>query len=53
LRSQHLANAANSVALALDGEERSASDRARIDTPAAPFEFAERRCWHEGCMRAE
>jgi hypothetical protein len=36
LRSQCLADAANVVALAFDGEERSASDRARIDPPAAP-----------------
>ena len=43
LRSQCLTDTANLVALTFDGEERSASDRARIDTPTAPLKLAERQ----------
>jgi hypothetical protein len=57
LRSQCLAGTANVVALAFDGEERSAPDRARIDTPAVPFEIAKRQRvllkHHAHCLQVE
>ena len=44
LGSQRLADSTDIVAFTFDAEECSASDRARIDAPAAPFELTQRQC---------